>query len=119
MTKLALLLILAGCSGCPSPVAPPVQDAGLAPSPPSAGTGPCDLACADMAAVGCAEGASAYCPGAMAKVQADRLIVVSQCPPDAGGITCFVSCDWCRTARTPAEVVARCGSSCSASGTGR
>ena len=113
-------LVLLALASCAPPIAPPPPDTStLAPSPPSAGTTSCDVACTNMAQVGCAEGSSPYCQGAMAKVQADRLIVVSQCPPDAGGVTCFVTCDWCRTATTPAEVVARCGSSCSASGTGR
>ena len=77
------------------------------------------MACADMAAVGCAEGASPYCPGNMAKIEGLRITAATECRPDAGAAGCFVTCDWCRTAKTSAEVVARCGSSCSASGTGR
>ena len=108
-----LALLLAACPQS-SPVVP-VPDSGdasaLGPSPPTMGTSACQSACATMQQQNCREGSDLYCPGTMAKVEGDRLIVPTMCPSGPG---CTVTCSWCATAKTSAEVVAKCGSSCTA-----
>lgn len=92
-----VLLALVACdchptgATLPTDSAPPVSDA-------------CVSACAAMAAAGCSEGRASTCPGAMQRINDDRLIV------DPAGVP--VACTPCSVARTPAQVAALCGSSC-------
>jgi hypothetical protein len=113
---LGLLLLVVVSVGCPPPVTPTpdASDAAAslgeasAPGQPSAS---CIGACSVIAKYGCKEGLDPYCAGDLTKVEADRLIVPAWCPTTAG---CTVTCAWCATASSPADVVARCGSSCTA-----
>ena len=107
----SLLVLLVACS--PPTAPPPLADA--APTPPAAGSPPCVQACAAMAAVGCQEGASAYCAGAMTRVEGAHLIVGT----GLDGGAAFVTCSLCATATTPGEVGQRCGSSCTGAGAER
>jgi hypothetical protein len=102
--------------GCPKddvpPLAPPTLDA--TDGAILTGSPACANACAVMGAY-CREGRDPSCAHSMTAVEADRLIAPAVCPPVNGQPTtgCTVTCAWCATASSNAEVVAKCGSSCS------
>ena len=111
-----LAILLMGCPEPPPPVPPPLPDSSDAAlgvpdvaSQPVPGSNACDVACMNMQQRGCREGFSPYCPGVMSKIEADRLIAPTMCQAATG---CAMTCTWCSTAKTPAEVVAKCASSC-------
>jgi hypothetical protein len=113
---LLLAVVFAGwLGGCPSspPVSPvDASDAAalglpdMAPIPPS--TPACQSACANLQRW-CKEGSDPLCPTTLAKEEADRLVVPTDCPAGAG---CSMTCAYCAKASTAAEAVARCATSC-------
>lgn len=101
------ILVLAACTPTtqPPPVPPPPPDASDAALAPPPGIDPtCGIACATMASIGCSEGKSATCAISMTKVQTDRLIRLPTGAP--------MTCAGCAAAKTEADVVAQCASSC-------
>ena len=109
-----LVVLLTACPQQPITPSPDASDASAmgehAASPPGPATPACVTACTTMQQRGCKEGYDPYCGSTMTKVESDRLIVPTMCPGDAG---CSVTCSWCATAKNAAEVVQKCGSSCS------
>ena len=101
------LLVLGACTPtppAPQPPPPPPDASDAATAIPGPYSVDCARACAQMAAVGCREGRVATCPKAMTESDADRLIRL----PSGQSMTC----GGCAGARTPADVVALCASSC-------
>lgn len=99
----------------PAPVGPDASDGGSAvlgeAAPAPSGSPACTSACAVMG-TWCAEGRDTFCPSTMTRVEADHLIVPTVCPPGQAG--CVVTCAWCATSTSAADVGSKCASSCTA-----
>ena len=112
--KLALsfpAFLFVACQTSTPPLAPPPLDASALGVACPTGSPAGMSACTTMQQQNCQEGSDPCCASSMDKVTAIRLIVPTMCPPTGD---CIVSSAWCATATSPAEVVAKCGSSCTA-----